>query len=80
MIWNRLYSTSSLCDKGTLFQLRNLIHRSAVGKDPSKNMKAFEDFLLVVLSLYLITAAEDMALENQNCVEVSKEIVLIQMG
>jgi len=46
-----------------------------VGKDPSKNMKAFEDFLLVVLSLYLITAAEDMALENQNCVEVSKEIV-----
>ena len=75
MIWNRLYSTSSSCDKGTLYQLRNLIHRSAVGTDPSKNMKAFEDFLLVVLSSYLLTAAENTNHHNHNCIEVSKMVV-----
>ena len=58
VIWDRLYSTKFSGDKGTLYQLRNLVHRSSVGADPSKNMKAFEDFLLVVLSADIIVAAE----------------------
>ena len=74
VVWDRLYSTKSSCDKGTLYQLRNLVHRSAVGADPSKNMKAFEDFLLVVISGYVVAAANAES-ENMNCLEMAKKIV-----
>ena len=77
VIWNRLYSTNSSCDKGTLYQLKNLVHRSSVGADPSKNMKAFEDFFSVVLSAHIIVAAElvssDASLDT--CTEVAKKII-----
>ena len=45
VIWQNLLNESSSSDKGTLWQLRNLISHSAVPKDPSKNVKAAEDFL-----------------------------------
>ena len=75
VVWDRLYSTKSSCDKGTLYQLRNLVHRSSVGADPSKNMKAFEDFLLVVISGYIVAAANAESSNNVNCVEMAKTIV-----
>ena len=75
VIWDRLYSTNSSCDKGTLYQLRNLLSQSSVGADPSKSMKAFEDFLVVVLSGYVITAAKTINSQSQSCVETAKAIV-----
>ena len=42
--------------RGTLKNLRNLLSRSAVGKEPSKNVHAVEDFLDVVLSSYILRA------------------------
>lgn len=53
-----LFSTQSSGDKGTLYQLKNLVNRSAVPKDPGANMKAAEDFLLTVLNAHIIAAAE----------------------
>ena len=50
------------------------MHRSAVGADPSKNMKAFEDILLVVISGYIVAAANAES-ENINCLEMAKKIV-----
>jgi len=47
--FNRLYSTSSSNDWGTLFQLKQLVDRTSFGKEPNHNMKATEDFLCVVL-------------------------------
>ena len=70
-----MYSTKSSSDKGTLYQLRNLVHRSSVGADPSKNMKAFEDFLLVVLCAHLIVAAKTISPENHTCTEIANKIV-----
>ena len=49
VIWKRLYSTRSTSEKGTMYQLKNLINRSAVPLDPQDNMKAAEDFLLFLL-------------------------------
>ena len=40
--------------------------------DTSKNMKSFEDFLLVVISGYIVAAASSDAL---NCVKMVKTIV-----
>ena len=44
-------------DKGTLWQLRNILHRTSVPKDPTKNVKGAEDFLQLVLTSYVISAA-----------------------
>ena len=43
-------------DKGTMYQLRNLINRS-VPSDPSDNVKAAEDFLLLLVHAHVLAAA-----------------------
>ena len=57
VLWKRLFSKDSGRDKATLFQLRNLLNRSSVPSDPVKNMKASEDFLLVILHAHVVAAA-----------------------
>ena len=44
-------------DKGTLYQLKHLVHRTAVGSDPKHKTKASEDFLLVVMHALIVAAA-----------------------
>ena len=44
-------------EKGTLFQLKNLINRTSVPLDPAHNMKAAEDFLLLILHAHVVSAA-----------------------
>ena len=46
----------SCVDKGTIWQLRNLVNRTSVTKDPSKCVKACEDFLQHVLVAYVVHA------------------------
>ena len=72
-------------DKGTLFQLRNLLHRTQVSKDVKSNVFAAEDLLEVVTQGHILAAAmtikgatklEDMTLsENENIVSFSKLIM-----
>lgn len=57
MIWRRLYKGSSNIDGGTLYQLRNIINRRDVVKQPSKNMNACEGFLDVVVEAHIVSAA-----------------------
>ena len=45
-------------EMGTLYQMRNLINRSSVPKDPGDNMKAAEDFMQLVLYAHIVAAAE----------------------
>ena len=54
VIWKRLYSTQ---EKGTMYQLKNLIHRTGVPNYPQDNMKAAEDFLLLLLHAHILQAA-----------------------
>ena len=44
-------------DKGTLFQLREVLHRTAVREDPGKDPKAAEDFFQLVWESHLVSAA-----------------------
>ena len=48
MIFDRLYSTRSNCDAGTLVQLRNLINRRKVAKDSSGRFNESIDFFELV--------------------------------
>ena len=44
-------------DKGTLYQLRNLINRRNVVKDTKKNVAACEDFILLLIEAHILAAA-----------------------
>ena len=57
VIWKVLYNNNSAKEKGTLCQLRNLINRTAIPLDCSKNVKVAEDFLRIVLHAYIVAAA-----------------------
>ena len=57
VIWHRLVKQSPT-DKGTLWQLRNLLNRSGFTLDPSVNVKCAEDFLSIVLDAYIVAAGE----------------------
>ena len=60
MIWKRLFNKKSSAEKGTLYQIRNILNRSGVPVDPGDNMKGAEDFLLVVLHGHIISAAKNI--------------------
>ena len=43
-------------DAGTLYQLRNLINRRKVTRDPNSNVSASEDFFLTVVEVHILSA------------------------
>ena len=59
--------------KGTLCQLKHLIHRTSVKCDPEHQIKASEDFLHVVLHAYIVAAAR--VCQITNCLQCSKAII-----
>lgn len=71
VIWVLLISKKSAVEKGTLYQLKNLINRTAVPTEPDTNLKAAEDFLLVVLHAHIVAAAE-VILSQQSISSVGK--------
>lgn len=44
-------------ERGTLYQLRNLINRRNVTKEPKSNVNANEDFIEIVVNSYILVAA-----------------------
>lgn len=56
VIWTRLYKCSSGMDDGSLYQLRNLINRRNVVKDPTNNVAACEDFFMHVVEAHILSA------------------------
>lgn len=55
-IWKRLFKTKSGLERGTLYQLRNLISRRNVSTKPKADVNAAEDFLEIVVIGYVISA------------------------
>ena len=72
-----LFSKKSCQVKGTLYQLKALLNRTAVPMDPDKNLKAAEDFLTIIMHAYIITAAKKILSKKTilSAADVSKEIV-----
>lgn len=56
-MWRRLYNTSSGIERGTLYQLRNLISRRNVTKEVKSDVNSNEDFLEVSVTGYILVAA-----------------------
>jgi len=76
-MWVLLFSKKSALEKGTLYQLKNLINRTAVPTEPDTNLKAAEDFLLVVLYAHIVAAAEAVMSQNNiaSVGELANEVV-----
>ena len=57
--------------------MRNLIHRTNVPLDPEDNMKAAEDFLLVVLHAHVVAAANELMqlLPCESAIELAKLVI-----
>ena len=53
-------SFGSSSDHGTLFQLRNLINRTNVIKDPTSNFNACDDYFNTVVSAHIIAALNEL--------------------
>ena len=47
-----------------MYQLRNLINRTMVPRNQQKNMKACEDFMLLLLHAHVVEAARVLQIEN----------------
>ena len=77
MIWKRLFNSKSSAQKGTLYQLQNILNRSGIPNDPGDNMKGAEDFLLVVLHSHIISAAKKILsdFDIQSVTNLAKKIV-----
>ena len=75
-IWKQLFSSLSSMDKGTMFQLKNLINRTYVPNDPTKDMNAVEDFLL--LHAHVVSSAEAIISEIsvESVTDLAKLIVV----
>ena len=56
-MWTRLYRKGTSSEKGTLLQLKQLINRTSVPREPQKDMNASEDFLQVIFISHIIAAA-----------------------
>lgn len=57
VMWKRLYSKTSCVDRGTLFQLRNLIRRRNVPSKCKKDTNSCKDFITIVVTGHIISAA-----------------------
>ena len=70
-------SENSAVDKGTFWQLRNLVNRTSVPKsDPNKNVKDCEDFLEHVVYAFVIHAATKARhlLRSSDCLSTALEV------
>lgn len=57
VINTRLCKTSSCLERGTLYQLRNVLNRRNVPTTVKKNVNAYEDFLQLVTTAHVLTAS-----------------------
>ena len=57
MIWKRLYDNASFLDSGTLYHLRNVIHRTNVSDTPKSSFHACEEFFVHAVVAHILAAA-----------------------
>lgn len=73
-VFCRFFSSTTF-DKGTLSQLKHLIHRTAVGPNPKHNMKPTEDFLFLVLCAHAVVAAKCCKEPNDDVISTADKVI-----
>lgn len=57
IVWARFYNTSSILDKGTLYNLQNVVNRRNVSASVDDDFNACEDFFKSVMECHVVAAA-----------------------
>lgn len=60
IIWKYYYSSKSSADHGTLYQLRNVMHRTNVVSHPKNNYNACDDFFILIVESHIIALAMEI--------------------
>lgn len=60
VIWKRLYKSYSVCERGTLYQLRNILNRTNVKPNPKDNVNAAHDFIDVITMGHILAATMEL--------------------
>ena len=60
IVWKYYYSRKSSADHATLYQLRNVMHRTNVVSDPKNNYNACDDFYTLVIECHIIAVAMEI--------------------
>ena len=59
-----------------MYQLHNVLNRTAVPRDPANYMKATEDFMTVVLFAHLVVPAKSMPIShNVSLLDIATNII-----
>lgn len=56
MIWKRLYSSYSVREQGTLYQLKNIINRTNLKANPKDSVNATHEFITLVTTCHILSA------------------------
>lgn len=65
----------SICEKGTLYQLRNIINRRNVKTNPKDNVVAANDFLSIITTCHILAATLKLfQIEDLNAVPVDEHV------
>ena len=76
-----MYSTKSRSDKGTLFQLRNLLNRRNVSKQPKDNFDACDEFFNTITDSHVVAAAMKIfnmkLISDTPCLPLTKDVCLL---
>ena len=65
VIWKRLYTSYSLRDKGTLYQLKNVINRTNLKANPKDSANATHDFISLVTTCHILSASMQLMKMNE---------------
>ena len=60
VVWKRLYKTTSGMERGTFYQLHNLINRRNIAKKVKNNMNESEDFLELMVTGHVIACTMEV--------------------
>ena len=60
VMWKRLYKSYSVCERGTLYQLRNILNRTNVKPNPKDNVNAAHDFIDIITMCHILAATMEL--------------------
>ena len=80
VIWKYFYSKDSASDHGTLYQIRNLLHRTNIVNKPANDFNSCDDFFKLVVNCHILAAAMKVLGMGVNCHILAAAMKVLGMG
>ena len=60
VMWKRLYNSYSVCERSTLYQLRNILNHTNVRPNPKDNVNAAQNFIDIITTCHILAATFEL--------------------